>query len=446
MTRLAIVGAGYVGLVTGACLARTGVGVVCVDLDPDRVAVINSGKSPFHEPGLDDLLARTAGHGLTATTDLAAAVVGADLVMLAVGTPSRDGAIDLTQVREAARLVGGLLHTAATYSVVVVKSTVVPGTTRDIITPILEAASGKTAGRDFGVGVNPEFLTEGTAVDDFAHPDRVVVGVDDDERSGEIIALLYAAFPGVPVVHVNTATAEMIKYASNTLLATMISFTNELANLGAAIGGVDAVDVMRGVHTSRYLTTLVDGSPVKAAITSFLGAGTGYGGSCLPKDTQALIARGAELGQEMRLLRAVEAVNHDQATELVALVERAVGSLTGARIAVLGLSFKPDTDDVRESPAFRVIPALVERGASVIAHDPIAIGPARRVLGDLPVRYEGDLAAALDAADAVVIVTGWRDYERVPVIIAERHPAVPVIDGRRMLDPESVERYSGIGR
>lgn len=444
--RLAIVGAGYVGLVTGACLARTGVEVVCVDLDPDRVAAIANGKSPFHEPGLDGLLARTAGHGLTATTDLAAAVQGADLVMLAVGTPSRDGAIDLTQIRKAARLVGELLHTAAAYPVVVVKSTVVPGTTRDVISPILEGASGKTAGRDFGVGVNPEFLTEGTAVDDFAQPDRIVVGADD-ERSGAIIATLYAAFPGVPMVHVNSATAEMIKYASNTLLATLISFSNELANLGAAVGGVDTVDVMRGVHTSRYLTTVVDdGSTAKAAITSFLGAGTGYGGSCLPKDTQALIARGAELGQPMRLLRAVEAVNRDQAGELVALVGRALGSLVGSRIAVLGLSFKPDTDDVRESPAFRIIPALIEQGASIIAHDPVAIEPARRALGDLPVRYEPDLAAALADADAAVIVTRWRHYERVPALIADRRPAVPIIDGRRMLDPQSVQRYSGIGR
>ena len=445
MTRLAIVGAGYVGLVTGACLAETGVEVVCVDLDRGRVAAITNGMAPFHEPGLDDLLARVAGNGLTATADLAAAVHGADVVMLAVGTPSRDGAIDLTQVRQAARLVGGLLHTAAGFPVVVVKSTVVPGTTRDVVRPILEDASGRTAGLDFGVAVNPEFLTEGTAVQDFAHPDRIVAGADD-ERSGEILAQLYAAFPNAPLVHVNTATAEMIKYASNTLLATLISFSNELANLGAAVGDVDTVEVMRGVHTSRYLTTQVDGPPPMAAIASFLAAGTGYGGSCLPKDTQALIARGAELGQPMRILRAVEAVNQAQAGELVTLVERTLGPMAGRRIAVLGLSFKPDTDDVRESPALRVIPALLERGAEVIAHDPVAIEPARRALGDLLVRYEPDLAAALAGADAVVIVTRWQDYERVPSLIEDRHPPVPVIDGRRMLDPESVERYSGIGR
>ncbi len=445
MTRLAIVGAGYVGLVTGACLAETGIDVVCVDLSAARVDEINRGSAPFHEPGLDALLARTAGHGLSATTDLADAVRGADVVMLAVGTPSRDGAIDLTQVREAARLVGELLGTAAAYPVVVVKSTVVPGTTRDVVTPILEAAAAGIAGRDFGVGVNPEFLTEGTAIDDFAHPDRIVVGAED-ARSADVIAGLYAAFPDVPLLRVNTATAEMIKYASNTLLATLISFTNELANLGAAVGDVDTVEVMRGVHTSRYLTTQADGPPPTAAISSFLGAGTGYGGSCLPKDTQALIARGEELGQAMRVLRAVEAVNQDQAAELVRLVAEAVGELRGARITVLGLAFKPDTDDVRESPAFRVIPALLAAGASVTAHDPVAIEPARRVLGDAPVRYEADLATALADAQAAVIVTRWRDYEAVPGLIAGREPAVAVIDGRRMLAPDSVESYRGIGR
>ncbi len=444
MTRLAIVGAGYVGLVTGACLAEVGIEVVCVDLDPARVAGITNGRAPFHEPGLDDLLRRVAGNGLSATTDLAEAMTGADVVMLAVGTPSRDGAIDLTQVREAARLVGGLLDVAAPFPVVVIKSTVVPGTTRDVVTPAIESASGRTSGRDFGVGVNPEFLTEGTAVLDFASPDRIVVGADD-RRSGDVITGLYDAFPGVPVIRVNTATAEMIKYASNTLLATLISFTNELANLGSAVGDVDTVEVMRGVHASRYLTVAAGDAAHTAPIASFLHAGTGYGGSCLPKDTQALIARGAELGQPMPLLRAVEAVNHGQADALVRLAEQAIGSLRGTRVAVLGLSFKPDTDDVRESPAFPVIRGLLERGATVVAHDPVAIEPARRVLGDLPVTYDADLADAVAAADAIVIVTRWTDYERVPALIADRDPAVPVIDGRRMLDVESVERYSGIG-
>jgi UDPglucose 6-dehydrogenase len=445
MTRLAIVGAGYVGLVTGACLAETGVEVVCVDLDPDRVSAIKSGVAPFHEPGLDDILVRVAGARLTATTDLAAALRGADIIMLAVGTPSKDGAIDLAQIREAAERVGRLLSAAADYPVVVVKSTVVPGTTRDVITPLLEAASGGTVGRDLGVAVNPEFLTEGTAVEDFRSPDRIVIGADDD-RSGDRVAGLYEAFAGVPILRVNSSTAEMIKYASNALLATLISFTNELANLGAAIGGIDTVEVMAGVHASRYLTMSGNSGPTIAPIATFLEAGAGFGGSCLPKDTAALIARGEELGQSMRVLRAVESVNRDQPDELVALVARTVGSLSGARVAVLGLSFKPDTDDVRESPAFPIIAGLIDRGATVTAHDPVAITSAQRVLGHLPVRFEPDLATAMTDADAIVIVTRWDDYKRVPALLADRAAAIPVIDGRRMLRPDSVDRYSGIGR
>ncbi|HUT79294.1 MAG TPA: UDP binding domain-containing protein, partial [Polyangia bacterium] len=266
------------------------------------------------------------------------------------------------------------------------------------------------------------------------------------ERSRQGVASLYGSFPGVPGIEVNTATAEMIKYASNTLLATLISFSNELANLGAAVGGVDTVEVMRGVRTSRYLTMSGDGNSSIAAIASFLDAGTGYGGSCLPKDTAAIIARGAELGQPMHVLRAVEMVNRDQPGELVAMVARALGSLEGARIAVLGLSFKPDTDDIRESPSITVIKALIARGAAVIAHDPVAIEPTRRALEGGPVRFESDLAVALADADAAVIVTRWADYERVPDLIRARRPEIPVIDGRRMLDPDSVERYSGIGR
>jgi UDPglucose 6-dehydrogenase len=445
MTRLAIVGAGYVGLVTGACLAETGIDVVCVDLAPERVAMIRNGTAPFHEPGLDALLGRTIGRGLTATTELADAVRGADVIMLAVGTPSVAGAIDLAQVREATRLVGSLLATAARYPVVVVKSTVIPGTTRDLIRPILEEASGLVAGIDFGIGVNPEFLTEGRAINDFANPDRIVVGADD-ERSGTAIIKLYAGVGDVTVVRVNTATGEMIKYASNALLATLISFSNELANLGASVGGVDTVDVMRGVHSSRYLTTTIDGQPHVAEITSFLHAGAGYGGSCLPKDTQALIATGEALGHEMRILRAVDAVNRDQAVELVRLAEGALSDLAGRCVTVLGLAFKPDTDDVRESTAFRVIRALVELGAIVTAHDPVAVEAARRVLGDRNIQYEDDLDAALAGAEAVLIVTSWPEYERVPRIIAGRHPAVVVVDGRRMLQASAVERYVGIGR
>jgi UDPglucose 6-dehydrogenase len=443
VTRLAIVGAGYVGLVTGVCLADVGIEVICVDVDPARVAGIAHGRAPFHEPGLDELLGRVAGHGLSATTDLTEAMTGTDVVMLAVGTPSRDGAIDLTQIREAARLVGGLLDVAAPYPVVVIKSTVVPGTTRDVVTPILEAASERVAGEGFGVGVNPEFLTEGTAVLDFASPDRIVVGADD-ARSGDVIAGLYGAFPGVPVIRVNTATAEMIKYASNAMLATAISFANEIANLGSEIGGVDVVEVMQGVHLSRYLTTRAgDGTSITASLSSFLEAGCGYGGSCLPKDVAALAARGREVGSRLLLLEAVAQVNDRQPDRLVELVRRGLGTLVGRRVTVLGLAFKPDTDDVRSSPAFPVLRSLRAAGAEVSVHDPLVGPEALDGFGD--VTYVEDLTDAVKQAEAVIIVTRWDDYRRVPELVGQLDPPPLVVDGRRMLDRGSVPSYTGIG-
>jgi UDPglucose 6-dehydrogenase/GDP-mannose 6-dehydrogenase len=443
--RLVIVGSGYVGLVTGACLASVGLDVVCVDVDPARVADIQGGRAPFHEPGLDELLAEVVGRGLQATSSLDEAVPGADVLMVAVGTPSRDGTIDLSIVRSAVEAIGRALPRAGGYPVVVTKSTVVPGTTRDVVLPLLEQVSGLRAGRDFGVAVNPEFLTEGTAVADFLHPDRIVVGAEDP-RADEIVTGLYAAFDA-PVIHTNTATAEMIKYASNTLLATMISLSNEIANLGAAVGGVDVAEVMDGVHASRYLTIADgNGTRVTAPLAAYLKAGSGYGGSCLPKDTQALVGLGRRLGRPMPLLEAVEAVNAGQPGVLVDLVDRELGGVVGRRIGVLGLAFKPDTDDVRESPSFPVIRALVARGAIVSAHDPYAIEPARAALAGLDVRFEPDVARLVGQVDALVLITAWDEYRRLPELLAGMAAPPLVVDGRRFLPPDAVPRYAGIGR
>lgn len=435
--RLTIVGAGYVGLVTGIGLADAGHDVVCVDLDAEKVAGIAAGRLPLHEPGLDELLAGTT--TFRASTDLAASVAESDAVMLCVGTPSgEDGAIDLTAVEAAATDVGAALAGHPGTPTVVVKSTVVPGTTESVVIPALEKASGRSAGVDLGVGVNPEFLTEGTAVADFCHPDRLVLG-------GDALAIaamrdIYASFTGVPVVETNHGTAEMIKYASNVVLATAISLTNELANLGAAVGGVDTVEVMRGVHLSRYLT----GAGGTAGLASFYEAGCGYGGSCLPKDVAALRARGRELGVDTRVLDAVERVNDAQPDVLLDLARDRIGSLRGRRVTVLGLAFKPDTDDVRRSPAFPLLRALLDEGAEVTAHDPL-VGEAV-LAGFDGVRHTHDLAAALEGAEVVLLVTRWDEYQAVPGLLARSGATPLVVDGRRVLDPASVTEYAGIGR
>src|SRR5262245_2409358 len=261
--RVSIVGTGYVGLVTGACLAERGIDVTCVDVDRRRVDAINAGQAPFHEEGLPELLRAVIGERLRATTDLASAVSNSDVTLIAVGTPARDGRIDLSYVEQASREIGAALARKNGYHVVVVKSTVLPGTSEGLVRTALEQSSGKKAGADFGVGMNPEFLTEGTAIEDFRTPDRLVLG-GIDERTRERLVAMYESFPsGVPRILTNPSTAEMIKYASNALLATLISFSNELARLSSAVGNIDALEVMRGVHKSAYLTQrAANGTPL----------------------------------------------------------------------------------------------------------------------------------------------------------------------------------------
>jgi UDPglucose 6-dehydrogenase/GDP-mannose 6-dehydrogenase len=438
---VSIVGTGYVGLVTGACLAEMGHRVICVDVDPARVAALNAAKCPIHEAGLPDLIRKHASRGLTATTDIAAAVLATDLTLIAVGTPFDGQAIDLSYVTGAASQIGEALRTKRAYHVVAVKSTVVPGTTDGIVLPALERASGKQAGRDFGVGMNPEFLSEGEAVRDFLYPDRIVIG-SVDERAGDALELLYAGYPAqVPRLRTNTRTAEMIKYASNALLASLISFSNELANLGAAIGGIDTVDVMRGVRLSQYFQARnEDGAP---PITSFLAAGCGFGGSCLPKDVSALAAQGKSIGMAMPLLDSVLRINRDQPGRMVELLRKHWADLHGVRVAILGLAFKPGTNDMRESPALGIIRELLEAGAILKAHDPVAIPEAAKVLPTDRIALCESLEVALDGVDAVVLVTPWSDYRALPELLRGRD--VVVVDARRSLPKASFAKYEGTG-
>jgi UDPglucose 6-dehydrogenase/GDP-mannose 6-dehydrogenase len=438
--RVSIVGAGYVGLVTGLCLAEKGHSVVCVEADASKVDRIRRGEPPIHEEGLAELLRRHTGTTFRATQSLAEAVDASEVTLIAVGTPFDGRAIDLAQVTRAAEEIGGVLAGKRAYHAVVVKSTVVPGTTDGVVREALERASRKRAGAGFGLGVNPEFLTEGQAVADFMHPDRIVLG-GIDERTLDALAELYAPFPDSTVIRTNNKTAEMIKYASNALLASMISFANEIADLCTALGGVDARDVMRGVHESAYLTV----GNARAPIAAFLEAGCGFGGSCLPKDVSALVAHGAASGVDMRVLRAVLDVNRARADRVLAHIKRRTASLRGLPVAVLGLAFKPDTDDVRESPAFPIIERLLGEGAAVSAYDPVAVEPARRALVGVPVRFAATLADALAAAEVVVLVTRWKEFERVPAVLRELGRRPLVFDGRRMLDKNAVDQYDGIG-
>jgi UDPglucose 6-dehydrogenase/GDP-mannose 6-dehydrogenase len=444
--RVSIIGAGYVGLVTGACLAEKGHQVVCIDKDPGKVGRINRADSPIFEAGLDDLLKRNVGRSLAATTDLHGSILESEIILIAVGTPFDGERIDLSQVRAVSAEVGAALKDKAGYHAVVVKSTVVPGTTEELVAPLLENASGKKAGRDFGVGMNPEFLTEGQAVWDFMNPDRIVLGAED-EKGLSLLERLYEPFEGVTKLRTNIKTAEMIKYASNAMLATQISFANEIARLCSTLGGVDVVDVMEGVHASYYLRPAAgDGSRIQAPISSFLEAGCGFGGSCLPKDVKALIAHGEKAGSPMPLLRAVIETNRRQPAEVIRLLRKHFASLAGVRIAILGLSFKPDTDDMRESPAIPIIKALSEQKAVLKAYDPAAHQEARKHFPPEQLELCAGLEDALTGVDAVVLVTRWGQFRRVPELLAGGNPLAVLIDGRRMLDKRLLSRYEGIGR
>jgi UDPglucose 6-dehydrogenase len=445
--QVSVFGAGYVGLVTSAGLAELGHDVVCVDVDETKVEAIRSGGTPIHEPGLQELISRHAGTRLDATADTRAAVLGSELTIIAVGTPQRDGDQNLDAVRSATATIGDILASKDAYHVVVVKSTVLPGTTGGVVREILAERSDRDVGRELGLGMSPEFLTEGQAVADFFAPDRIVLGGIDEETHAALEAL-HAPLPATaPRLRTNLATAEMIKYVSNALLATSISFANEMANLCARLAGVDVVDVQRGVHLARTLTPIgVDGGGVRAPIASYLEAGIGFGGSCLPKDTTALAAFGERSGTSMRMLRAVLETNASQPDELVRIVEDGLGRIDGARITVLGLAFKPDTDDVRETPTVPVVERLVARGADVTVHDPVVDRLPDALEGVPRVALAAELDDAVRAADAVVIVTRWQEYDRLPDLLAGLDEPPLVVDGRRMLAADRLERYAGIGR
>jgi UDPglucose 6-dehydrogenase len=452
---ISIVGTGYVGIVSGACMAEQGHEVHCVDLDQSKVDSINRGVPTCHELGLPELVSRHAGKRLFASRDLARAVQATEVTFIAVGTPARDGRIDLSAVCSAAEQIGAALRSKHTRHTVVVKSTVIPGTTEGVVRDALERASGLVAGVDFGLGMNPEFLTEGTAVRDFMQPDRLVLG-GIDTATQDTLARIYAGFAQTPVIRCNSATAEMIKYASNAVLATLISFSNELSRVAARLPGVDIVDVMNGVHAASYFTSrsnpvvaadvtkALNGTTVVAAITSFLEAGCGFGGSCLPKDVTALIAQGESLGVAMPLLKSVLQVNQTQPAQLLALIDKHYSSLSGKRITVLGLAFKPDTDDLRESPAFPLIRSLRKAGAVLTAYDPIARPSNHAELQG--VHLAESLHAAVAGADIVILVTRWAQFQNLPQALGARINEVLVVDGRRVLCPSDYSSYEGIGR
>jgi len=430
---ITVIGTGYVGLVAGACFAETGSAVTCADVDQKKVDGLKQNVLPIYEPGLDSLVERNQAQGrLSFTTDVAASIKGAAVVFIAVGTPpDEDGSADLTHVLAVADTIG---RNQTGELVVVTKSTVPVGTAEKV-----HAAVAKHAKFPFHVCSNPEFLKEGAAVDDFLKPDRVVLGVDSD-YARSVMAELYAPFvrTGKPIIFMDIPSAEMTKYAANAMLATRITFMNEIANLCEKVGA--NVDLVRkGIGSDSRIGP------------SFLFPGPGYGGSCFPKDVKALMHTSEERGAPMQVLRAVEDANERQKHRCFEKLQGVMGpKLKGATIAVWGLAFKAQTDDMRESPSLTLIEALLAAGAKVVAHDPEAMHEAQRRLGDR-IAYAKTNYDALAGADALVIVTDWNEY-RFPDFERIRHAlsAPVVIDGRNLYDPDKMHKlgftYRSVGR
>jgi UDPglucose 6-dehydrogenase len=432
---VAMIGAGYVGLVSGACFAEFGANVVCVDVDEGKIAGLQRGKVPVYEPGLEALVQGNVSQGrLRFTTDFATAVGDADLVFIAVGTPSRrgDGHADLSYVYAAAK---ELARHLTGYTVVVDKSTVPVGTARQVQRIIRE----ENPDADFDVASNPEFLREGAAITDFMRPDRVVLGVES-ERAERLLRQLYRPLNLIetPVIVTGLESAELVKYASNAFLATKISFINEMAALCEAVGG-DVHAVARGMG--------LDGRIGR----KFLHAGPGYGGSCFPKDSLALVRTAQEQGSPCRIVESVVEVNAAQRARMVQKIRKALGgSESGKTIAVLGLTFKPETDDMRDAPSVTIISALTERGARIRAHDPKGIEEARKVLPD-EVEYCTDAYETFEGADAVVLITEWNAYRGLDMgEMQKRMRGKTFVDLRNVYEPAEMQRsgldYYCVGR
>jgi UDPglucose 6-dehydrogenase len=438
---ISVLGIGYVGLCTAVGFASKGYNVIASTHDAEKAAKINKGIPPFHEPNLQKLLEETVqnGHLKCLTNQTEKAVLETDLTFNAVGTPSRpDGSIDLQFIETSTSEIGKALKQKSTYHVVIIKSTVVPGTTQDIVKPILEKESKKKCGSDFGLCMSPEFLRQGSAFEDTMHTDRIVIG-EYDKKSGDFLENLYKDFYGKntpPIIRTTLSTAELIKYASNSLLATKISFINTMANLCEKIPGADVKTVAKAMGLDKRIGPL------------FLNAGLGYGGSCFPKDVKALIAHSKNLGYRLELLEAVENVNKTQPLKAVQFCKELLGSLKGKRIAILGLAFKSDTDDMREARAIPIVNQLLAEGANVTAYDPVAV-PIAKTIFENKIQYASSAAACLKNADCCVLVTEWDEFKKLkPEDFIKNMKQPLLIDGRRIYNPEKFSRkmkFTAIG-
>ncbi len=435
---ISIIGLGYVGLCTAATFASRGIRTIGIDIDEERISQVRKGKAPLHEPQLDEMLKKVVRKKLLEATSDISCASDTSTSFLTVGTPSQpDGSIDLTYVKKATGELGGALQKKQGYHLVVVKSTVIPGTTNGTVKPVLEQSSGKNVGSNLGLCANPEFLKEGTAINDALHPDKIVIG-SNDTKSADQLKRLYRQFYGAklsPVIVTSPETAELVKYASNAFLATKVSFINTIANIAQQIPGVDVNQVAEAIGHDPRIGPL------------FLKAGPGYGGSCFHKDLQALISYSQHQGYDPHLLKATEKTNEEQADRVVELAEKLVGPLDHKRITILGLAFKKDTDDIREASSIRVIDRLRKKGARILGYDPMAMPNFKSALGNT-VELAENPQIALRGADCAIVMTEWDEFRTLKARDYIAHLRTPVlVDARRIYNPAEFDelKFAGIG-
>ncbi|HUT80874.1 MAG TPA: UDP-glucose/GDP-mannose dehydrogenase family protein [Candidatus Bathyarchaeia archaeon] len=458
--KLTIAGSGFVGLITGAVFADRGYQVTVLDIDEEKIAKVNAGQTFFFEPHLDTLLKRVVleKETLTACKSTPESLISSDVTFICVGTPPQeDGSCNLQYIHQIATDIGKAVANKDSYHLIVVKSTVIPETTRNFVKPILEKESGKKAGEDFGLCMSPEFLREGQSVHDMVFPDRIIIG-EFDSRSGESLALIFEDLyqtmednfsknwektfskkVSLPtVLRFTLETAECIKYANNSFLATKISFINEMANICERIPGVDVKNIAKGIGLDPRINE------------KFLGAGAGFGGSCFPKDVNAIIHYAKTKNYEPKLLTSVLEINDHQAKRMVELTEEKLGAVEGKTIALLGLSFKPETDDMRNAPSIKIIEQLLVKGAKIVAWDPKAIHEAKKnaLIGN-KIRYTNSIDEAIKDADACLLITEWAEFKELKPEKFKQMKTPILIDGRRIYEPDEFLKegitYAGIG-
>lgn len=440
--KISVVGTGYVGLVTGLCLCELGHEVTCIDSNIERIKIINQGKTPIYEKGLDTLLNKYLGNQFKATSDLEEAVIKSDITIIAVGTPSDSGTINLSYIEQASIQIGKALRNKETYHVVAVKSTVIPGTTDDIVKPLLEKHSKKTIGLHIGLCMNPEFLREGQAVQDFLYPDRIIIGGIDND-SANFYARAYQSFK-CKLIITNNRTAEMTKYTSNALFGTLISFANEVANICEKTKDVDAIEVMDGVFHDRRMHYISENKIIFPGFIDYLKPGCGFGGSCFPKDISALQAYGASINVKTPILSATLSINEYQPEKMIYHLTKYFSSLDNIEVGILGIAFKPETDDIRCSPAIYIMRRLLKLGARITAYDTLV---KNLIEDDLKqVNLVSDIHSVLAKVNVVMICTNDSQFMIIPDWINANRPELIVIDGRRLFQNIPIKNYSGIGK